>query len=208
MWQADLTGGARARLRRRGQGRSPARAAGLRRRGLDPARRQRRVAERQRRRGVASLRGAPEARWLTRRSISSTATTCSTPAAIADRRESTDALAIFRRAARGAGRARLGRHRRRRGDRAALGPARAACGRDAGAARSRAPRHRASSASSPPTSPSRARPGRRCRSAPRARSSRTSTGRAHDERRPSRLGDALDAETRARLERLRRGDDT
>ena len=30
----------------------------------------------------------------------------------------------------------------------------------------------------------------------------------HDERRPSRLGDALDAETRARLERLRRGDDT
>jgi predicted RNA-binding protein with PIN domain len=29
---------------------------------------------------------------------------------------------------------------------------------------------------------------------------------AHDEERPSRLGDRLDAETRARLERLRRGD--
>ncbi|HEY7792437.1 MAG TPA: NYN domain-containing protein [Gaiellaceae bacterium] len=30
---------------------------------------------------------------------------------------------------------------------------------------------------------------------------------AHDEERPSRLADALDEETRARLERLRRGDD-
>jgi hypothetical protein len=29
---------------------------------------------------------------------------------------------------------------------------------------------------------------------------------SHDERRPSRLGDALDADTRERLERLRRGD--
>ena len=44
----------RVRLRRRGQGPAPARAAHLRRRGLDPAARPRRVAQRQRRRGASS----------------------------------------------------------------------------------------------------------------------------------------------------------
>ena len=52
----------RLRLRRRGQGPAAARAAHLRPRGLDPAARPRRVAERQRRGGAAPLRGAAAAR--------------------------------------------------------------------------------------------------------------------------------------------------
>ena len=80
MWDADLTGGARARLRRRGQGRPAARPPRLRRRHRDPARRQGRVAERQRRRRAAPLRGAPCGACLTRRSTSSTGTTSSTRA--------------------------------------------------------------------------------------------------------------------------------
>ena len=63
LWQADLTGGARARLRRRGEGRAAARPPRVRRRGRDPARRRGRVAQRQRRRRRPALRGAaPERR--------------------------------------------------------------------------------------------------------------------------------------------------
>ena len=78
MWEADLSGGAVVRARRGGQGLAAARAAHLRRRRLDPAAREGRVAERQRRRGAAPLRGEAAA-WLSRRSTCSTATTSCTP---------------------------------------------------------------------------------------------------------------------------------
>ena len=79
----------RARLRRRGQGRPSARPQDVRRRGRDPARRRRRVAQRQRRGRRAAVRGTapalepPETHEDCRAdaSTSSTATTCSTPAA-------------------------------------------------------------------------------------------------------------------------------
>ena len=61
VWQADLDGRRRARLRRRGQGRAPARAPHVRRRDLDPAGRARGVAERQRRGRAAALRGGASA---------------------------------------------------------------------------------------------------------------------------------------------------
>ena len=94
MWDADLTGGARARLRRRGKGTAPARAQDVRRRDLDPARRQRRVAERQRRRCADALRGEAAA-WLIRRSTSSTATTSSTPGTTTICDQLRDELASF-----------------------------------------------------------------------------------------------------------------
>ena len=50
-----------ARLRRRGKGRASTRAQDLRRNDLDPARRRGRVAQRQRRRRSAAVRGAPAA---------------------------------------------------------------------------------------------------------------------------------------------------
>ena len=123
LWHADLTGGL-ARLRRRGKGRPPARATSLRHDGLDPPCGPRRVAERQRRRGPAPLRGAATAPWLIRPSTSSTATTCSTPAA-ADQRELTDTSPPSSPCAARADSS-SGTGRRRQRGRPALGPVRGA----------------------------------------------------------------------------------
>ena len=203
----------RARLRRRGQGLRP-----LVRTCCDgavsiPLAGARRVAERERRGGAAALRGAA-ARGRGRRCSSR----CRDPTlylfdgynllhagrlrrpARARRR-----ARELRRAARRARRGRLRRGRRGRRARAARGPLRAARRRAARAARRRAPRHGASSASSRRTRV-RGTAGQEVRKrslagvparAPAGRSTRSAPG--------SQLGDAVDAETRARLERLRRG---
>ena len=85
MWQSRSLRPPRVRVRRGGQGAAPARAPLVRPRGVDPAARAGRVAERQRRRRGAALRGAAAARWLSRRSTSSTASTSCTRAASARR---------------------------------------------------------------------------------------------------------------------------
>ena len=72
---------ARLRVRRRGQGPAAARAPHVRPRRVDSAARAGRVVERQRRRGAVPLRSSTPARWLSRRSTCSTASTCCTPAA-------------------------------------------------------------------------------------------------------------------------------
>ncbi len=61
MWETDLSGGARARLRGRGERPAPARPPDLRCARRDPARGQRRVAQRVGRGGGAALRGPPPA---------------------------------------------------------------------------------------------------------------------------------------------------
>ena len=80
MWKADLSGGHRARLRRRGQGPTAARAADLRPGGLDSAARAGGVAQRQRRRRSPALRSSQTAEWLSRPSTSSTGSTFCTRA--------------------------------------------------------------------------------------------------------------------------------
>ena len=137
MGSADLAGGARPRLRRGGQGDPTARAPCVRRRrSAIPLAGQRRVAERQRRRRGAAVRGAagsavPE----TRRSISSTATTCSTPAATRASRELVDRLASFVALEGARGVVVFDGARRGAGARAAVGALRPARGRAARAAR-------------------------------------------------------------------------
>ena len=64
MWEADLSGGVALVFGAEGKGLRPLVRRTLRRRGLDPARRAGRVAERERRRGAAALRGAPAARAM------------------------------------------------------------------------------------------------------------------------------------------------
>ena len=80
MWSADLTGGLALVFGAEGKGVRPLVRRACDAHGLDPARRERRVAQRQRRGGAPPVRGAAETRgWLTRPSTSSTATTCCTP---------------------------------------------------------------------------------------------------------------------------------
>ena len=209
MWSADLTGGLALVFGAEGKGVRP-----LVRRACDaavsiPLAGQRRVAQRQRRRRAAPLRGTAEARrWLSRRSISSTATTCCTRARSTTSASCTDALASFvaMRGARGAWSSGTASEPTRRSAPLSVRYApqadavlerlaaehrdtRGGLSRLVGLRRARHVRPGGAEAIVPDV------PRR-----PRAR-------RAMPEPHGSRLGDSLDDETRERLERLRRGDE-
>ena len=196
----------RPRARRGGKGPAPARPPHVRRRGLDPARRAGRVAERQRRRGAPALRGAAPARlWLSRPSISSTATTCCTRAASPTRASS---ATCSRASSRCTGRAAcvvfdgVGQDGTLRPARGALRAARRHAAR---APRGRAPRPRAGLRRLVRRTRARRRrvsgPEAYVAGIPATSSRRSST----PEPQASALADRLDDETREALERLRRG---
>ena len=148
-------------------------------------------------------------RWLSRPSTCSTATTCSTRGRS---RIATSSWTRSRATWRGEGRA--------------ASSSSTAWGRSVRSARCRSGSHRtrticsngsprttagpSASASSRPTTPCAGRPGRRCGSSLRVRSSPSSrpssTSSASRRGAGGRVGDRLDAETRERLERLRRGE--
>ena len=191
MWEADLAGGAVARPRRRGQGPAAARAPHLRRRGLDPAARAGRVAERQRRGGAAALRGA--------RQRSAVADADALPlrrlqppprGRVRGPRELVDPLASFvaaeRRARRASSSTASATTRRSARSRSASPstPTRCSSGSRPSTADASA------SASSPPTSPCAAPPGRRCGSvSSRTFLARPRRRRGTTDRRRSQLGD-------------------
>ena len=207
MWEADLSRRARARLRRRGQGPAPARPADLRRARLDPARRRGRVAERQRRRRAPALRGAGGSVGLTPTLYLFDGYNLLHAGPFGDaaraRRRARRASSPTQ-GARGVARV------RRRGRRPERGPLEVRYAADADTLLERlAAEHRGRERVvlvSSRHAVAADRRASRCGSSPRRRSSatcrrrpagRTPSGRA----RP----DKLDAETRARLERLRRG---
>ena len=205
MWKADLSGGIAFVFGAEGKGLRP-----LVRRTCDlevsiPLLGRGRVAQRQRRRRAPPLRGAEAARWLSRPSTSSTASTCCTRASSARRRNSATCW-------------RAGSPRRApaacscstaRDDRAAR-PARGALGQGCGrAARALAAEHRSKEQVAIVSSDTAVRGTAGSRGAqarvadiPRA----SSRGRASREAHGGDLRDRLDPDTLAQLERLRRGE--
>ena len=161
------------------------------------------VAERQRGRGAAALRGEAAA-WLSRRCTSSTATTCCTRATFEEPRELVDRLASFVALQRRAGRGRLRRRRRGADARAARGALR---GERRRAARTPGRRESRRRDGLPGVvglgGPGHLRAGGAKRSSKNFRT--TSTSRCTSEPGPASSGDRVDDETRKRLEKLRRG---
>ena len=211
VWSADLHDRRLPRARLGGPGDPPERSPRLRRRVLDPARRPGRIAERERRGRRVALRGRPAARplrCLSRPSTCSTATTSSTRPRSAARRSSwTPCPGSWRSTARGAWSSSTASARNGRSapstfrfaepadallERLAAGAAQRGA-RSARLVRPRRAGNRRAGGRAPLVEGLRRRAGRdsrRSRTVPRPG--------------PSRIEDALDEETRTRLERWRR----
>ena len=142
MWEADLSGGARFVLGAEGKGLRPLVRRTCDDARLDPARREGRVAERQRRRGAAALRGAGASAVAEPTLYLFDGYNLLHAGAFEDPRELVDRLASFVALQRRARRRRLRRRRRGADARAARGALRRARRRAARAARRRAPRPR------------------------------------------------------------------